>query len=269
MNIRNKINRKIIFASLALFIFISFVVLFWDNKLNVVYSAATSVKYFIGHPINWIYRKVGNGFILIKNAPRLSQEIEDLQFKNAELTNQALNLNLLKKENMELRLQLGAPPINFFQPIFTARALGFDDFSTLVLGGGGADGLSEGMIVSVAGNVLVGKITKVVNHQSFTQTIFNQENKIPVKVMPSGSLGFLKADTFFNLKLEFQKNSSKISIGDTILTSGLDKTYPQNIIIGKISSIKFSEQELFNEASVEPAWNKDIEALFFIQSLRD
>ena len=268
MSTKSKINRKIvIFALLALFIFILFVVLFWNNKLNVVYSAATSVKYFIGRPINWTYQKIGNGIALIKNAPRFSQEIKDLEAQNIELTNQILDLNSLKKENAQLRLQLGVRIINFSQPIFTVKALGFNDFSNLILKGGGADGLAEDVVVFSAGNILVGKITKVLNHQSFVQTIFNQENKIPVKVMPSGSLGFLKADTLFNLKLELQKNSSKISIGDTVLTSGLDKTYPQNIIIGKVSSIKFSDQELFNEANIEPSWDKGIESPFFIQSL--
>ena len=268
MNIKNKINRKIIiFALLALFIFILFVVLFWNNKLNMVYSAVTSVKYFIGRPINFIYQKIGSGITLIKDAPRFSQEIKNLESQNIELTNQVLDLNLLKKENVALRLQFGVRAVNFSQPIFTAKALGFNDFSNLILRGGSADGLSEGMIVFSAGNILVGKITKVLNHQSFAQTIFNQENKIPVKVMPSGSFGFLKADTLFDLKLELQKNSSKISVGDTVLTSGLDKTYPQNIIIGKVSSIKFSDQELFNEASVESSWDKGIESSFFIQSL--
>lgn len=268
MNIKNKINRKIIiFALLALFIFILFVILFWNDKLNMVYSAATSSKYFIGRPINWTYQKIGSGIALIKNAPRFSQEIKDLESQNIELTNQILDLNSLKKENAQLRLQLGVRVINFSQPIFTAKALSFNDFSNLILSGGSADGLSEGMVVFGAGNILVGKITKALSHQSFAQTIFNQENKIPVKVMPSGSFGFLKADTLFNLKLELQKNSSKISVGDTVLTSGLDKTYPQNIIIGKVSSIKFSDQELFNEATVEPAWDKGIEFPFFIQSL--
>ncbi|MEK7120318.1 MAG: hypothetical protein AAB824_02135, partial [Patescibacteria group bacterium] len=128
MSTKSKINRKIvIFALLARFIFILFVVLFWNNKLNVVYSAATSVKYFIGRPINWTYQKIGNGIALIKNAPRFSQEIKDLEAQNIELTNQILDLNSLKKENAQLRLQLGVRIINFSQPIFTVKALGFND----------------------------------------------------------------------------------------------------------------------------------------------
>jgi rod shape-determining protein MreC len=267
MNIKNKINRKIIiFALLALFVFILLVVWFWNGKLDVIYSIAINAKYFIGRPVNWTYQKISNGIILIKNAPHFSQDIKDLKSQNIELTNQILDLNLLKKENIKLRSQLGVHTINFSQPIFSVKASGFNDFSILVLKGGSLDGLSKDMVVFSAGNILVGKIIKVLNHQSFVQTIFDQANKIPVKVMPSGVFGFLKADSLFNLKLELQKNSSKISIGDIILTSGLDKAYPQNIIIGKLSTIKFSDQELFNEASVEPLWDKDIESPFFVQS---
>src|SRR3989339_315889 len=223
MSIKHKIIYKIFIISVAAAFFILLIFLFWTNRLNVIYSLADDAKYFIGRPINWTYQKISNGIFLIKDAPHLDQEIKDLQLKNLELNNQLIESNLLKKENEQLRLQLGVRVINFIQPIFSTKAIGFSNFSDLILKGGSEDGFFADMIVFGAGNILVGKIIKTLNHQSFVQTIFNPENQIPVKVLPSNSFGFLRVDTFFNLKLELEKNSSKISEGDTVLTSGIDK----------------------------------------------
>jgi len=44
-----------------------------------------------------------------------------------------------------------------------------------------------------------------------------------------------------------------ITEGDLVLTSGLGGTYPPELLIGQIESIKTNENEIFQTASVQPS----------------
>ncbi len=46
-----------------------------------------------------------------------------------------------------------------------------------------------------------------------------------------------------------------LKAGDVILTSGLGGTYPANILVGQVISVRKLETELFQSASVQPSVN--------------
>ena len=44
----------------------------------------------------------------------------------------------------------------------------------------------------------------------------------------------------------------EVNEGDTVLTSGLNGTYPKDLVIGKVTGVGTNRQELFRSVTVEP-----------------
>ena len=52
--------------------------------------------------------------------------------------------------------------------------------------------------------------------------------------------------------MEFVSQDSTVKEGDTVLTSGLGGTYPQGLVIGRVTGVTGSPQEVFRQVTVEP-----------------
>ncbi len=122
----------------------------------------------------------------------------------------------------------------------------------IIIDHGSDDGLRHGMPV-VTNQGLVGTIDAVtakaarvllINDPGAVVNIYLQSTQVQAQL--SGSLTS-------EISLDMVPQDVEIPSGELILTSGLGGDYPQDIIVGQITSVRKRENDLFQTAVVSPA----------------
>jgi rod shape-determining protein MreC len=126
----------------------------------------------------------------------------------------------------------------------------------IIINRGSDDGIKRGMPV-VTQNGLAGRIVQVTASGARVSLLTDPITKINVRIEPSRSVAVLTGSITGDITLEQIPQEADISPGNLILTSGLGGNYPQNIIIGQITSVRSRENALFQSASVQPVTDFD------------
>jgi rod shape-determining protein MreC len=126
-------------------------------------------------------------------------------------------------------------------------------FMRYVLIDEGSDaGLRHGMPV-VTDQGLVGRIDAVTSNAARVQLLTDPRSAVNVNLPVSQADGLLEGSVTGDISLEMVSQEAELHAGDLILTSGLGGTYPSNILVGQIASVRKQETALFQSASVQPA----------------
>lgn len=196
---------------------------------------------------------------LIENVLNLERILESNQAELAKLYS-------LEEENEKLRQYLKFFKENSYEYIL-ARVLWQENllnFSSsnqnIVINKGENDGLRAGLAVVNEAGVIIGKIIEVSETSSRVCLINNNFCKMAISVNNSNSsVGLAEGDLGLSIKLNFVAQDEKVSVGNMIITSGLEKDIPRGLAVGKINNV---EQE------VNDIWQKvNAEALFNINNL--
>lgn len=166
-------------------------------------------------------------------------------------------LKSLEEENMALRQQLnfiGKEKPHFMMVNINSRTEVNNVSQSVILDKGSADGIAVGYPVIVGEGVVVGKVMEVKEHLAeaclitsdrcqFATTIQNQDRTI----------GLIKGELGLTVKMDFIPQTERITLGDTVITSGLEKTVPRGLVVGRVSQVLKSNKELWQAATIEPA----------------
>lgn len=162
----------------------------------------------------------------------------------------------LKKENNLLRAELGVLSHKAIS-LISAGVVSFDPLSLshfILIDKGARDGIAVGMPVVRSGNVLAGKIAKTYFAFSQALLITEKENKVSVKSATRDASGVLSGAAGNLLLMDFIEKKALLSIGDLVITSGLDGVYPKNLVIGWVQEVKENEENIFKQAYIRPAY---------------
>ena len=108
---------------------------------------------------------------------------------------------------------------------------------TIIINSGVNDGVTENLAV-INEKGLIGKSISITKNQSKILLINDQNSSVPVKTLSNNFFAIVKGSTNGKyLVSSFIKGQSRPKIGDLLLTSGNTKTYPQNILVGKIVKV--------------------------------
>ena len=107
----------------------------------------------------------------------------------------------------------------------------------LLIDKGSDDGVTTEMAV-LSPNGIVGVVTDVAKHFSTVTTLLNPSTKISAKVLRTNQLGtiswhFGDAEVAY---LEDVPEHAEVNVGDSICTSGYSDIFPNNVLIGVVSS---------------------------------
>jgi len=102
---------------------------------------------------------------------------------------------------------------------------------------------------------LVGKILKLSGDYAICQNLLDPNSKVSVRVQRNRELGIIAWDGNKGLILENIPNTIEIMEGDVLFTSGMSLSYPENIKVGIVTSVKKNEAELFQTIKVRPVVN--------------
>lgn len=170
----------------------------------------------------------------------LARENVQLRQQHAVYATQLLELQVLQAENAQLRKlfevsQHADFPMQMAEIVYLER----DIFKRKVFVDKGSqkDVVAGQVVMDEAG--LVGQVTRVYPWLSEVTLITDKDHAVPIQVLRTG----LRAVVFgsgniSNLALRYMPISSDIQVGDVLVTSGIDGTYPPGLPVAKVIQIE-------------------------------
>jgi rod shape-determining protein MreC len=211
------------------------------------------------------------------NLIRSSQGVREyfsLQEINADLAQE----NALLRTRLEQKQQ--ALQTMVLQPLDSAIVKQFDYVSAKVINNstqsfknyitvnkGRLDGITPGM-AAISSQGAVGKVKSVSDHYAVLISLLNTDEQLSSVIKRTGYFGAVQwGGTNPRLaNLHYIPRHVDPQVGDTIVTSGFNAVFPENILVGTISSVNLSEEAPFYEIRVQLA--QDFAKLAFVEIIR-
>lgn len=182
---------------------------------------------------------------------QLEQEVTSLQSQIIELQQQLREAQVLyalldfARSNPQggqyvAAAVIGRDPNPFLRYIFIDR--------------GSDDGLRRGMPV-ITNQGLVGQVDAVTSSAARVRLISDPSSVVNVRIEPHRSDAQLVGSITGDLVLDMVSQDAELQNGDLILTSGLGGSFPPDILIGQVTSVRKATGELFQSAAVQPVVN--------------
>ncbi|MFH1896528.1 MAG: rod shape-determining protein MreC [bacterium] len=217
------------------------------------------------------FRLFGSAFWAnIAQLPELSGRMATLTEKNLVLRSE---VSILKEENYRLKVLEGE--LNFVQSLdsrlnlIEANVVGEEYFpdgrSILTLNKGSFDGIEIGNVVSL-GNYLLGRVQRVSQHSAVVMSLLDGDFKASCvdQDSPHRTDGICSTKggvlMFGNLD-----PGLPVNIGDNIVTSGKDGSYPSGRLVGKVIQVNGDLYDLSRAAILEVLF-KNIPSVVFVET---
>ncbi len=181
----------------------------------------------------------------------LQDEINNLLIENAYLNSLVDQTTLLEEQLAYLRDR------SFEAIPAQVSSRSSENLSqTLLLNRGSKDGVIEGLPVIIDTGVLVGLIQEVNEYSSEVLLITSFDSLVSATVQnDQNSPGMVSGKHNLSLSMDFIPQLDDISIGQTVLTSGVEKRIPAGLVIGQIQETFSEPGSLFQSASLRPLFD--------------
>lgn len=242
---------------LVLVLFFSALLIFFDHKMNSFESArgflqsmVSPLQYLATAPkqmMNWAAENIVTRRQLI--ADNEQYKINELVFHE-----QALQLDIVKKENERLRALL-ASPLRGDARKMVAEILAVDSdpyTHQVVINRGANDGVFEGQAV-IDDEGIVGQILHVGTSSSRVLLITDVTHAVPVRISRNGvRLIASGVGVIDRLTHNHVPHSTDIRVDDVLVTSGLGGKFPEGYPVAKVSSVVQDESREFARIQSQP-----------------
>ncbi len=212
-------------------------------------------------PFISVQRWITTRIIAVNDFINFPRDIASLSQQNAELQQQ---VSQLESQVVELQQQLSQAEVLYALLDF-ARArpenqyiasavIGKDPSPFLhyiIIDHGSDDGLKHGMPV-VTEQGLVGIVDAVTARAARVQLIDDPTSVVNVYLQSSQVQAQISGSVTSEINLEMVPQNANVPVGELVLTSSLGGEFPPNIVIGKVTSIRKLETDLFQTAIVQP-----------------
>ncbi len=234
----------------------------------IVSNIGTGQMQNIQTVISKFFMPIQNGVVYIKNKlagneqqisdiDALKEENTGLKNENSKLKEQVRELEILKSENNTLKeyVNLKNKYVNYTTVPSNVIERSFSNYEKIiVINVGKNDGVEENMpVISASG--LVGKVLSVTDSTSKVQTIIDTASTVSATISTASESILLKGILGENAKLKATTIPVETSIlqGDQVVTSGFGGIFPKGILIGTISEVVNTKNELDRYANVSPS----------------
>ena len=271
---KKEIGSKIV--SLVFLLVVS-VLLIFLNSFGYL-DRIKNYTFYITAPVQKVFQTfsadIDGFFYTIKSIDKFKQENITLKNENLKLIYEVSELKETERENEVLRRQLGfSEDMCLNGSCFQweiGRIIGKDPsnygkYATIDLGS--KNGIKEDQAVIVSGGILVGKIIEVFDNSSKVMLITSSGSSINSITQTTRANGIVRGKYATGVKLEMINQNEELITGDLIITSGLENGIPKGLIIGKISNVEESANEVFKTADLDLFVNFNrIEEVFIIEN---
>lgn len=244
-------------ARLVVFALLSVLLLFLDTRfrtLEQVRQVAATILYPVQRAAAYpglLLSEVGDYF---ESKQALVRENERLHARLAEVGSAAQGAATARAENerlkalLEIRSRFGGDA-RAVEVLYTGR----DPFTQkLVIGRGREGGVVAGAAVVDADGV-VGQVTRVYTAMAEVTLVTDKDHVIPVKFERSGARAVMAGNGAGRApELRFIPPTADVRVGDVLVTSGLDGTYPPGLAVAKVASFERDTGQIFAQVALAP-----------------
>jgi rod shape-determining protein MreC len=246
------LHRKI--AKVLVICFVFGWLVFW-NPQNI-FSGVRNVWFYTTYPIGKFFissaDKISSFSEVVNSVGNLKKENGELLKNNIKLQAKNAELENIKKENEELRKQIEVLPRDKFN-LTTAKIIGQSSYGTdswLLINKGTKSGLRKNMPVIAFDSVLIGVLGEVFSESAKVILVTSAESAINGVSVETGAKGIVQGDYGLSLIFAMVLQSDLLKTGDQVITSKINSTIPEGLLIGEIKDIHPSADNLFQQANV-------------------
>lgn len=150
-----------------------------------------------------------------------------------------------------------------------AEVVGLDAtawFRTITVNRGSEHGVALNAPVIAPGGV-VGRVIAVGAHVAQVQLLSDRDCSVGALLVRGRSRGIVSGMGQADLQMKYVSNLEDVTVGDLVVTSGIDGMYPKGIAIGRVATVKDGPR-LFKVITIEPAARLDrLEEVFILDAL--
>ena len=266
-----KISARTWLISTIIIIAVGILLLALSGYLNELVGKAVD-------PIVSVQSWVSSRYMAIYEFLTIPRDVNTLRQQNSALQNE---VSQLQSQVLELQQELSETDILYALLDFArtkpenkyvaASVIGIDPspfLSYIIIDHGSDDGIRKGMPV-VTQQGLVGKIDAVTATAARVQLITDSGSVVNVSLKTGNFDGQVVGSVTGDLTLEMVSTSATLIEGDLAITSGLGGMYPADIVVGQILSPGKGENDLFQNATVQPVVDfSNLKAVLVITNFR-
>lgn len=253
-----KINFKLIIlfiATLGLLIFLHFI-----GALSPIERGVA----FVLNPVAAKLQTWSSGFRLQYEARvrqgDLSGQLADLKKQVSTLTVANASLNKVMEENSNLRQHLKFLESGDKKKYVLADVVSQEVFSgaketrgDMILDKGKDDGIVLGAVVLNEQGAVVGKVTEVGEKDSRFMLITNSACKFAVALQNGAkTIGVTSGNLGLTINMDYIPQMENVSVGDLVVTSGLEAGIPRGLVIGQIAKVNKTGNEIWQSVNIQP-----------------
>ncbi|PIR04133.1 MAG: rod shape-determining protein MreC [Candidatus Magasanikbacteria bacterium CG11_big_fil_rev_8_21_14_0_20_39_34] len=221
---------------------------FFENGIRRIINPVSTELYSVSMQIN-------DNTVNFESIEDLQSAYKDLLTRQQDYDLINTQLGLLKNENEQLKQQL-----NFLQKTDykykSAQVIGLNVEpvgNTMLINLGRNQGIEVGQPVIAGGGYLIGKIARVEDNQSVLRLIYDNQSAIAATVLNTEkSMGVVEGGFGLSVRMNLIPQNEVISVGDSVITSGLEDQIPRGLIIGNIQATEKEPYKPFQRAILTP-----------------
>jgi rod shape-determining protein MreC len=204
---------------------------------------------------------ISNTVNSIQELKYIKTDYEKLKKREAEFSRSERELVEVRSENERLRKLLGFVEKTGYDFI-AAEITGKDPgnlFNTIIINKGTADGVKPDMTVTAFQDGFMGLVGKIVSsgkNNSIIKPVYDNSAYVAVRLQEARYEGLLNGGGTAekDLVMSYVKKIARneINFGDLVVTSGMRSLYPENIYIGRVSSIIARDYETSLKLYIKP-----------------
>jgi len=264
--IKTKNNIILFIAVIGLLIFLHFIKVLspLENITARAISPIAGQFYSVSSSLRLALSERADKEELLATLKDLQAEINQIKAENARLKS-------IEEENKKLRQYLKFSTKNEFNYILTnviSRGMFADPVSgqqSLIIDKGAADALAPGLAVVNSEGIIVGKIAEVKENTAKIYLSTGSNCKLAAAIQEgqeqpgsvNKTVGIAEGELGLTIRMNFIPQAEEIKVGDTAVTSGLEKNIPAGLVIGKIVEVDKTSNEVWQRATIEPLINLD------------
>jgi len=244
-------------ARLAFFGCISIALLFVDTRYHYLeglrHVAAVGlyplqrVVQMPGEAIGW----VGGYFVSLRelsedNVVLKRQSVEHAAVAQSYAATQDENARLRALLDMRNRFATGAKAV---EVLYTGR----DPFAQKLFVDKGMDADIQAGEAVIDADGVVGQVTRVYPYMAEVTLVTDKDHAVPVQIQRSGVRSVLYGSGAGRPpELRFMAPSADIQVGDVLVTSGLDGTYPPGLAVARVATLDRETGQIFARIACTP-----------------
>ena len=200
--------------------------------------------------LGWV-RSLWNGYF---NLVSTAEENGHLRLEVSRLREQLNGYHELKLLNVRMRSLLSFKEAKA-RNMVAAEVTGKDAspwYRTLIIDKGTDDGVAKGQPVVVPDGI-VGQVIEASSRYAKVLLVTDRNSSVDVLVQDTRARGVLKGGGAAECQFAYANRNDTISVGQRIVSSGLDGVFPKGFYIGTVSAVNKGVSGIFQKIGVVPS----------------